>query len=47
MPFGTRGGIRVRHYFSHDGEYELRAFLEQGEPDADGRRPVSSGRVSR
>lgn len=27
MPFGTRGGIRVNHYFSHDGEYELRAFL--------------------
>ncbi|MDX1978704.1 MAG: DUF1592 domain-containing protein [Bryobacteraceae bacterium] len=27
MPFGTRGGIRVNHYFSHDGEYNLRAFL--------------------
>jgi hypothetical protein len=27
MPFGTRGGIRVTHYFSHDGEYNLRAFL--------------------
>ncbi len=27
MPFGTRGGIRVSHYFSHDGEYDLRAFL--------------------
>ncbi len=27
MPFGTRGGIRVDHYFSHDGEYDLRAFL--------------------
>lgn len=27
MPFGTRGGIRVRHYFPHDGEYDLRAFL--------------------
>lgn len=27
MPFGTRGGIRVNHYFSHDGEYQLRAFL--------------------
>jgi hypothetical protein len=27
MPFGTRGGIRVNHYFSHDGEYHLRAFL--------------------
>ena len=29
MPFGTRGGIRVRHYFSHDGDYELRAFLNK------------------
>lgn len=27
MPFGTRGGIKVKHYFSHDGEYDLRAFL--------------------
>lgn len=29
MPFGTRGGIRLRHYFSHDGNYELRAFLNK------------------
>ncbi|HYI94130.1 MAG TPA: DUF1592 domain-containing protein [Bryobacteraceae bacterium] len=29
LPFGTRGGIRVRHYFSHDGDYELRAFLNK------------------
>jgi hypothetical protein len=29
MPFGTRGGIRVQHYFSHDGDYELRAFLNR------------------
>lgn len=29
MPFGTRGGIRVRHYFPYDGEYNLRAFLEK------------------
>lgn len=29
MPFGTRGGIRVEHYFSQDGEYQLRAFLEK------------------
>jgi hypothetical protein len=27
MPFGTRGGIRVTHYFPHDGDYDLRAFL--------------------
>jgi hypothetical protein len=27
MPFGTRGGIRVNHFFPRDGEYHLRAFL--------------------
>jgi len=27
MPFGTRGGIRVRHWFPRDGDYDLRAFL--------------------
>ncbi|HWB97362.1 MAG TPA: DUF1592 domain-containing protein, partial [Bryobacteraceae bacterium] len=27
MPFGTRGGIRIRYYFPFDGEYSLRAFL--------------------
>jgi hypothetical protein len=26
-PFGTRGGIVVRKYFPRDGDYELRAFL--------------------
>jgi hypothetical protein len=29
IPFGTRGGIRLRHFFSHDGDYELRAFLNK------------------
>lgn len=29
MPYGTRGGIRVRHHFPYDGEYELRAYLEK------------------
>lgn len=27
MPIGTRGGIRVTHYFPRDGDYDLRAFL--------------------
>lgn len=27
MPFGTRGGIRVTHFFPKDGDYDLRAFL--------------------
>ncbi len=29
MPYGTRGGIRVRHHFPYGGEYELRAYLEK------------------
>jgi hypothetical protein len=29
MTFGTRGGIRIRHFFSHDGDYELRAFVNK------------------
>ncbi|MEZ5392725.1 MAG: DUF1587 domain-containing protein [Bryobacterales bacterium] len=29
MPFGTRGGIRVNHYFPYDGDYDLRAFLDK------------------
>jgi hypothetical protein len=29
MPFGTRGGIRVTHYFPQDGDYDLRAFLQK------------------
>ena len=27
MPFETRGGVRAKMYFPRDGEYELRAFL--------------------
>ena len=27
MPFGTRGGLRVRHHFPVDGEYYIRAKL--------------------
>jgi hypothetical protein len=27
LPFGTRGGIRVQHYFPFDGDYSLRAFI--------------------
>ena len=39
MPFGTRGGIRVQYYFPHDGEYNLRAFLERnGLPKIEGVR---------
>src|SRR5262249_54720523 len=29
LPFGTRGGISVAHYFPVDGEYELRVFLQR------------------
>jgi len=28
MPFGTRGGVLIRHYFPFDGDYQLRAFLD-------------------
>jgi mono/diheme cytochrome c family protein len=39
MPFGTRGGIRVQHYFPFDGEYSLRAFLERNDlPKSEGVR---------
>ncbi|MDQ6699518.1 MAG: DUF1587 domain-containing protein, partial [Acidobacteriota bacterium] len=39
MPFGTRGGIRVRYYFPLDGEYNLRAFIGRDNlPHAEGVR---------
>lgn len=39
MPFGTRGGVRVRYYFPHDGEYNLRAFAGRDNlPHAEGVR---------
>lgn len=39
LPFGTRGGIRVRHYFPLDGEYSLRAFIGRDQlPHAEGVR---------
>jgi hypothetical protein len=39
MPFGTRGGVRVRYYFPFDGEYDLRAFIGRDSlPHAEGVR---------
>nr|MDQ2901529.1 DUF1592 domain-containing protein [Acidobacteriota bacterium] len=39
MPFGTRGGVRVRYYFPFDGEYNLRAFIGRDSlPHAEGVR---------
>ncbi len=39
MPFGTRGGIRVRYYFPLDGQYNLRAFIGRDNlPHAEGVR---------
>jgi mono/diheme cytochrome c family protein len=39
MPFGTRGGIRVKFYFPRDGEYDLRAFIgRDGLPHPEGIR---------
>lgn len=31
MPFNTRGGILVKKYFPRDGEYDLRAFLNDAD----------------
>jgi hypothetical protein len=31
MPFGTRGGILVKKYFPRDGEYDLRAVLNNAD----------------
>jgi hypothetical protein len=31
LPFGSRGGIAVRHYFPLDGEYELRITLHKSD----------------
>ena len=39
MPFGTRGGVRVKYYFPLDGEYSLRAFIGRDSlPHAEGVR---------
>lgn len=50
MPFGTRGGVRVRYYFPVDAEYNLRAFIGRDNlPHAEGIRffqtrvPVKAG----
>ena len=29
LPFGSRGGAAVRHYFPADGEYEIRLYLQR------------------
>ena len=29
LPFGSRGGTAVRHYFPADGEYEVRLYLQR------------------
>ena len=31
LPFGSRGGIAIRHYFPRDGEYVLRIKLQRDE----------------
>ncbi len=33
LPFGSRGGIAVRHYFPADGEYTIRVFLQRNSRD--------------
>ncbi len=39
LPFGTRGGVRLKYYFPNDGEYSLRAFIGRDSlPHAEGVR---------
>jgi Protein of unknown function (DUF1592)/Protein of unknown function (DUF1588)/Protein of unknown function (DUF1587)/Protein of unknown function (DUF1585)/Protein of unknown function (DUF1595) len=33
MPFGSRGGASIKHYFPADGEYEIAAGLQRGRYD--------------
>jgi mono/diheme cytochrome c family protein len=33
LPFGSRGGLAVRHYFPLDGEYEIKITLERNHSD--------------
>lgn len=33
MPFGSRGGVSVKHYFPADGEYEIAVGLQRGRYD--------------
>ena len=33
LPFGSRGGIAIRHYFPADGEYTIRVFLQRNSRD--------------
>jgi hypothetical protein len=33
LPFGSRGGIAIRHYFPADGEYSIRVFLQRNSRD--------------
>src|SRR5712692_1795493 len=33
LPFGSRGGIAIRHYFPADGEYTIRMFLQRNSRD--------------
>ena len=30
LPFGSRGGISVNHYFPVDGEYKFKVLLQRG-----------------
>ncbi len=33
LPFGSRGGIAIRHYFPADGEYTIRVLLQRNSRD--------------
>ena len=38
LPFGSRGGIAIRHYFPLDGEYRLKIYLQKRTAGANGIR---------
>jgi hypothetical protein len=43
MPFGTRGGMRLKYHFQQDGEYVFRAALTCGPPSGIGNCDGSGG----
>jgi hypothetical protein len=43
MPYGTRGGRRIRYYFPQDGEYLFRVMLTCGPPSGIGNCDGSGG----
>jgi hypothetical protein len=45
LPFGTRGGLAVRHYFPLDGEYSVRVHLQRRRPGQEVDVRLDGGRI--